>query len=384
VIPQVLLCGRPNLLTKPGGDTRQILGLKRHLDLLSAGRADLSFELRPRLQGVDLVHVFNLSRPVEPALQADHARRHGVPVVCSPIFQDLWEYNRRGRFGAGRALFQLLGGSDSGLEAVRAALNLARSGPAGLAGIPLLARSRGLQLQRHVLEKSQVVLFNSDFEAQTVRTCLGELEHLPAARTVPVGVDPDEFSAPDPAPFCDAHGLAPGFVLCVGRLEDLKNQLGLLRALAREPVDLVLIGQTNPLHRGYARAVRRAAARRVRRLAHTRTLLIERLERPLLVSAMAAAAVHVLPSWFETAGLTSLEAALAGCAVVSTSRGYAPAYLGDDAHYCDPGDPESLRTAVAQALRKGPSPALRRRVLERFTERRAAELTAAVYQQVVS
>jgi glycosyltransferase involved in cell wall biosynthesis len=378
----VLLCGRPNLLTKPGGDTRQILGLKRQVEALAAGRVTLSLELRPRLEGVDLVHVFNLSRPVEPALQAEHARRHGVPVVCSPIFQDLWEYNRRGRYGAGQALFWLLGQSDSRLETLRAALNLCRSGPAGLKGLPLLARCRGRQLQRRVLENSQVVLFNSPFEAQTVRTCLGELERPFVAQIIPVGVDPDELGAPDPGPFCGAFGLSPGFVLCVGRLEDLKNQLGLILALEREPVDLVLIGQTNPLHRAYARAVRRAAARRSRRGALT--LLIEQVERPLLLSAMAAASVHVLPSWFETAGLTSLEAALAGCAVVSTSRGYAQAYLGREAHYCDPGDPESLRTAVARARSVGPSSALQRRVAERYTERRAAELTAAAYQQAVA
>lgn len=382
MIPRVLLCGRPNLLTKPGGDTRQILGLQRQIEALEAGRVSLSLELRPRLHGVDLVHVFNLSRPVEPALQADHARRRGVPVICSPIFQDLWEYNRRGRYGAGRALFWLLGQSDSGLEALRAALNLCRSGPAGLSGLPLLARCPGLQLQRRVLEDSQVVLFNSPFEAQTVRTCLGEPERPFVAQIVPVGVDPDELRALDPAPFCGAFGLSPGFVLCVGRLEDLKNQLGLILALEREPVELVLIGQANPLHRAYARAVRRAAARRNR--LGRRTLLIEQVERQLLLSAMAAASVHVLPSWFETAGLTSLEAALASCAVVSTSRGYAQAYLGRDAHYCDPGDAESLRTAVARARRAGPSPALRRRVAQRYTERRAAELTAAAYRQAVA
>jgi glycosyltransferase involved in cell wall biosynthesis len=116
--------------------------------------------------------------------------------------------------------------------------------------------------------------------------------------------------------------------------------------------------------------------------ARPRTLLIHDLERALLLSAMRAAAVHVLPSWFETAGLTSLEAAAAGCAVVSTDRGYAAAYLEQEAHYCDPGDPGSIRRAVRRALAAGPSERLRQRVLERFTEERSAAEVDRVYRSV--
>lgn len=377
---RVLLCGRPDLLTKPGGDTRQILSLARHL----GPAARLSLELRPKLDGVQLVHLFNLSRPIEPAVQLDWARRHGRPVVLTPIYQDLREYNRRGRHGAGRLAFRALGAQDGRLETARALLNLARAGgDAVRAGLPLLARGaldRGgdaaLALQEGLLASSDLRVFNSSLEEQTVQRCLPTVP-VRSGAVVPVGVDPDELAAADPRPFLRRYGLAPGFVLSVGRVEDLKNQLALLRALApQRALQLVLIGQPNPRHAGYVDAVARAAA------ARPRTMLIHRLERPLLLSAMAAAAVHVLPSWFETVGLVSLEAAALGCAVVSTDRGYAREYLGEEACYCDPSVPGSIERAVLEALERGGSAALRRRVLERYTEPAVARRMGELYRQV--
>lgn len=373
--PRVLLCGRPDLLTKPGGDTRQILGLLQHL----GPSASLGLELQPRLAGIDVVHLFNLSRPVEPAVQAEHARRSGRPVVCTTIFQDLAEYNRRGRHGAGRALFRLLGRQDSRLETVRALVNLSRAGRrAVLHGLPMLARLGATGLQARILENCALLVFNSSLEEETVRRCVPIPSRPPDAAVVPVGIEPDEIAPVDPRPFLEGYGIEPGFVLSVGRIEDLKNQLGLIRALQHAPLPLVLVGAVNPLHRAYARAVARAAA------ARPRTLLLHRIERPLVLSAMAAAAVHVLPSWFETAGLASLEAAAAGCAVVSTDRGYARAYLEEDASYCDPSDPASIRQAVERALGRGPSARLRQRVTARFTAANSARAMADLYRQVAA
>ena len=95
------------------------------------------------------------------------------------------------------------------------------------------------------------------------------------------------------------------------------------------------------------------------------------------------ARVHVLPSWFETTGLVSLEAALSGCSVVSTERGHAREYLDDLAWYCDPGDRDRSRDAVWNGWRSPPQPALRQRVLDRYTWDHVAEATAAAYRTVL-
>ena len=87
----------------------------------------------------------------------------------------------------------------------------------------------------------------------------------------------------------------------------------------------------------------------------------------------------MLPSWFETTGLVSLEAALSGCSIVSTSRGHAREYLDRFATYCDPGRPDSVLAAVRQAWAAPPSPELRQRILDRYTWSHVAEATVAAY-----
>ena len=382
--PRVLLCGRPDLLRKPGGDTFQITSLQRAL----GPGAGLSLELEPDPTGYDLVHLFNLSRPLEPCLQCRAARGAGVPVILTTIFQDLERYNASGRRGLGRGVRVALGGDDHRVEDARALLNLSRAGLTELMARPRLvggllghalggpgASARDLQLE--LLANSSALVFNSDLEADAVARCFGPAAAGARAEVVPVGIDPHAFQAPDAAPFTRRFGLK-GYVLSLGRIEDLKNQLSLVEAL--EPLDLPLVmaGGVNPRHRGYARAVGRAAA------ARPDTHLVGPLVREMVPAALAAARVHVLPSWFETAGLASLEAAAAGCAVVSTDVGYARAYLGDEAEYCDPGDPASIRGAVERALERGPSARLRRRVMERFTVDRGAEAMAGVYRRAAA
>jgi len=104
----------------------------------------------------------------------------------------------------------------------------------------------------------------------------------------------------------------------------------------------------------------------------------------MVLSAFAAADLHVQPSWVETAGLASLEAAVLDCAVVSTSEGYARAYLGEEAHYCDPAKPESIRCAVDRALRDGPSASLRRTIFTRFTLRESLSAMERIYEEAAA
>ena len=55
-----------------------------------------------------------------------------------------------------------------------------------------------------------------------------------------------------------------------------------------------------------------------------------------LIKYYQKAKVHILPSWFETCGLSTLEAAAMGCNIVITNRGYASEYYDGHAFYCDP------------------------------------------------
>jgi glycosyltransferase involved in cell wall biosynthesis len=93
--------------------------------------------------------------------------------------------------------------------------------------------------------------------------------------------------------------------------------------------------------------------------------------------------VHILPSWFETTGLSSLEAAAMGCNVVITNRGDAKEYFKSEAWYCDPDSPQSIYDAVEAAAGSVFNEALRIRIHENYTWKTAAALTFNVYKETL-
>ena len=103
-----------------------------------------------------------------------------------------------------------------------------------------------------------------------------------------------------------------------------------------------------------------------------------------LVSYYQQAKVHILPSWFESCGLSSLEAGLMGCNVVITKKGFASEYFGDMAFYCDPSSPSSILKAVEQASGFETNTRLQENILASYTWRQAADKTLEGYRQIIS
>jgi glycosyltransferase involved in cell wall biosynthesis len=163
--------------------------------------------------------------------------------------------------------------------------------------------------------------------------------------------------------------------LCVARIEPRKNQLRLVRALRGSGIPLLLVGRPGANHGRYYSAVKGAAGEETEfrgYCAHER-----------LPELYGSARVHVLPSWFETPGLASLEAAASGCGLVVTDRGSTRDYFGENALYCEPESEDSIRSAVLKAWEGPPSPSLRRIMSEKFTWEEVARLTRDSYSSVL-
>ena len=96
-----------------------------------------------------------------------------------------------------------------------------------------------------------------------------------------------------------------------------------------------------------------------------------------------SARVHVLPSFFETTGLSSLEAAVMGCNVVITNKGDTVEYFEDLAYYCDPDDPDSIREAIEKAFQEPFNENLRQHILSKYTWDRTAQKTLEAYHKVL-
>lgn len=196
-------------------------------------------------------------------------------------------------------------------------------------------------------------------------------------RVIPNGVD-NRFADADPRPFIE-HYRIEGFILCVGRIAPVKNQLALLRAHAGLDIPLVIIGSPNTDARDYYEECRTAAAKNV--------TFIDRLSHGsnLLASAYAAARLLVLPSEFETCGLVALEAGLAGTRVLVTQNGGTQDYFRKYAGFLNPHSVDQIRAAIFNtlAISHDPEP-FRTHIQENYLWERVIERTYDIYQEVMT
>lgn len=361
---KVLFQSRTTLFDAPGGDTIQVLKTREHLKRMGLD-VEISTETEPPLSGYDVVHLFNLGRPQELYLQARNARRKGRKVVLSPIYVDYREYEQQVRTGiTGRAARLLKPGQ---IEYLKVLARAAKNREIGKGTLAVLCRGFR-RAQQSILDMADVLLPNS-------RSELGRMTRdLPAAGekrfvVVPNAVDRSIFGTVG-----QEHAATQperDQVLCVARIEELKNQLNLVRAMAGLPWQLVIIGPPARNHGWYWERIKAEAGPNVS--------LLGGMEHGQLPRFYRRARVHVLASWMETTGLSSLEAGAMGCNLVITDKGDTREYFDDQAFYCDPGSVESIRAAIIRAYAAPLDAGLRERILRDCTWERAAERTREGY-----
>jgi glycosyltransferase involved in cell wall biosynthesis len=103
-----------------------------------------------------------------------------------------------------------------------------------------------------------------------------------------------------------------------------------------------------------------------------------------LLDYYSKAKVHILASWFETTGLSNLEAGAMGCNLVVGRRGDVEEYFEDLVEYCEPDDLKSIRAAIEKSWNKEVSPILQSRIFNNFTWKAAAKITYEAYQTILS
>ncbi|HXM17822.1 MAG TPA: glycosyltransferase [Candidatus Tumulicola sp.] len=310
----------------------------------------------PDPRGYDIAHVFGITEPEKTARQIDVCRITGIPVVLSPIWISYAEFFARSPV-CERALSRARTASD----ARRALGRIACRPTHQVASWRTKIRTARIEsAQAKVLESADLLLPASANEAREYALHLG-VRDKPFV-IAPVGLAFDRL----PTWSQNRSG-----VICAGRIESRKNQAIVALALQDEPIDVIFVGE---IYDYYGDLCKKWASPRAR--------FAEPMKQPELFELFAKSVVHCMPSWGETAGLSAFEAAACGAKVVAGDRGSEMEYLGPDADYADPGDPESIVAAVRRALKRPPratGDALDRRMHD-LTWRRAAERTLEGYR----
>ena len=356
---KVAMILRSTAQTVKGGDIVQAMQTADHLaDLGVTADIKMTDELIDYSR-YHLLHFFNITRPADILF---HLKKTSLPFVLSPIFVDYSEYDNQ-RKGLSGFIFR-------GLSADKA--EFAKTIARRITGTDKLMSNRYFFIGQKrsiemILQKTALLLPNSISEYERLKKAY----HFDSAYSViPNGVSPVIFKT------CINENKDPLLVICAARIEGIKNQLMLIRALNNTAYRLILIGDPAPNQHSYYNACKKEAAANISFRSH--------ISQRELFSYYQKAGIHALPSLFETTGLSSLEAAAHGCNIVITDRGDQKAYFGNDAVYCDPSSPENIFAAVEKAAEKKSNDSFRKKIAESYTWHSAAEKTAAAYHQILS
>ena len=313
------------------GDSIQMLMTKRHLEDLGVV-VDISCDPNVGLDEYDLVHIFNTVRVKESHAYAVNSLKQDKPYVLSTIYWNMGEYIRK----------------------------------ANKANLEWWRESN--YLRKEVLDNASALLPNSQIEKTVLKQ---DFSIDNKCFIVPNGCHKMFYRA-NPMRFIKKYDISD-FVLCVGRIAYRKNQLNLIKALKHTKYTLVLIGpHTNEKYYDQCR-----------KEANSKTIFMDQMMYGSLASAYAAAKVHVLPSWFETPGLSNIEAGLAGCNLVVTDKGSQKEYFKNYAAYCDPSNTESIRREVIKMYRSRKTKHLSSHILKNYTWDITAKETLEAYNYVI-
>lgn len=371
---KVLIASRTDIAGKLTGD-RIIISETADALRKEGVEVDVSSSLQPDMKQYDVIHLVGTLDPYDTYIRLRKAKDLGKPVVVSTIY---WDWDSRElreeqcrTFGRNGYYFHSL------------LRRLKQSMPSAVTAHLMKIRNRSTDLPIHYYEdristerkvglenmrayiylNADVLLPNSHAEYSYLTTKYGTANDYLAVYD---GVKHD-FTHGDASIFELQYGIK-NFVLCVGKICLRKNQLRLIKAMQSISCPLVLIGSEE---KDYARLCRK--------IGQENAYFLGQMDREKIMHAFAAAKVHVLPSFYETPGIVSLEAALADCAIVSTDRGCTMEYFGNEIFYCQPTSVESIRNAVIDALRTGPNPALKSRIKKEYTWTNAADATIQGY-----
>jgi glycosyltransferase involved in cell wall biosynthesis len=356
---KVAFITRSTLFHSRGGDTIQAIKTAQYLR-----DAGIEVDIIPTHQainysGYDLLHFFNLTRPAD-ILQ--HLYKTTKPFVLSPIWIDYGQYDKNYRKGLSGKLFRHLP-APMVEYSKRIARWLLQKEQFPTWRYLLKGQKKSIA---HTLTKTSLLLPNSGMEYDQLTK---EYARLPSYMTIPNGVDTTLFN------YQAQVAKDADLVICIARIEGLKNQYNLIKALNNTAYRLIIIGAPATHQYQYYRSCRAIAASNVS--------FIDQLSQEELIPYYQKAKVHVLPSWFETCGLSSLEAAAMGCNIVITEKGYTREYFEDYATYCDPASPDSIRQAIEKAVNTPFQETLRHKIINNYTWQHAAEKTLKAYRQVL-
>jgi len=365
---KVLFQSRTNLFDAPGGDMVQMLKTKEFLEKLGV-TVDVSLEFEPDLKDYDLVHLFNLMEPQDIYRQMINAKKQNKKIALSTIYGLYTEFEKKARGGVFQKVAKFL--SPYQINYLKTLIKHYFE-KRFHKGVFKMTYKGYYGLMKEIVDNTSVFLPNSVSEMNRVATEFNLKNYnfvsIPNAIDKSVFTDSDTKKPNKYSEFKDC-------ILCAARIEGRKSTLNLVKAVKGTNYKLVLVGKESKNQKKYVEQVHEEAGDNV--------TFLGAISHDDLRDLYNVAKVHVLASWMETPGLSSLEAAAMGCNIVVTKKGDTYDYFENYAFYCEPDDVDSIKRAIDKAYSSPFNPKLKEKILTDYIWEKTAQETLKGYELIM-
>lgn len=355
---KVLFISRATLFDSPGGDTIQILktaeGLRSLNVLVDIGLTGDNFNY----DQYDIVHFFNIIRPADILYHFKRAKK----TVISTIFVDYSESDLKAGTFFRSLINRCLGGD---ITEYLKSITKHILGKEKIRSNSFVYKGHYNSI-KYLYKNADALLPNSNNEYFRLQKKYGFTQSY--VQKIVNSIEVIDTIVPN-LKFNNS-------IICVGRIERLKNQLSLIKAVNELEIPCYIIGKPAINDLKYFELCKKEAGKNI--------FFMEMLPQNEIFSIMKAAKVHALPSWFETTGLVSLEAAYYGCNIVVTKKGDQEEYFREYAYYCDPENINSIKNAIITAYNSSYNENFKNYIKNHYNWSKTALQTKQVYMRVLN
>lgn len=367
---KIAFCNRPSYDNPLGGDAVQMLQTKKYLEENWNFSIDIVTDPQLITSDYSIVHVFNfLTYKITNRFML-RAHSLGIPIVSSCIY---WDYSYAGT----SIFFELLSYPDyinkwqvTSLRNILKFIGYFLPKPVGVSSIFRRYVRKFIQLSTCIAPNSQeecnLLLEFANLKNEATRQKFSIVYN---------GVQLNHNGIMLEEEFFKRYNIPRGYILQVGRIEYLKNQLNLLYALKDTDIPIVFVGQV--YSKAYYKKLQILAQKR------RNVFFIEKVNHSDIASFYRYASLHVLLSLRESPGLVNLEAASLQCPIVVSDERFIPlnTYFPHTPYVVNPFDICQIRKVVLQAYSEQNKTVIN---LNKFSWENVAQQTSQIYINILN
>ena len=382
---KIIVANRSNCISSPGGDTVQML---KTIEYLKKNDIDVNMCLSPeeiiKDNDSSIVHIFNIQTIDETLEFIKVSKSSGKKIVLSPIYWDLShsvfvnKMFEMFNFLNNRHLKKLKNICFNFTFFIHCVFKIHNNNGYGTKGY--------LEKRKKALSEADFILPNSNEEFDILCKEFRLEKETFSKKTViiPNAVEIERDKVRINCTEVENHALGDlkDFILEVGRIEINKNQYGIVKSLLNRPeIPIVFIGRIGEgkTNIDYYYNLKKIAKVR------GNIFFINQIPQEEVFEYYKRARVHVLPSFRESPGLSSLEALFFGCEIVTSSSEFCPIdyyKFNKKAHICDPYNIKSIKNAILDAYYNPKNTSFDEEYFEFFSYRNVSYLMKQIYDSL--